>query len=62
MSAMNGSRDEDSLAKATQDISNLRESGIGLSDKSRVMNTELANALRLQGMLSLAETIVSAED
>ncbi len=62
MSAMNGSRDEDSLAKATQDISNLRESGMGLSDKSRVMNTELANALRLQGMLTLAETIVSAED
>ena len=62
MSAMNGSRDEDSQTKAIQDISNLRESGMGLSDKSRVMNTELANALRLQGMLILAETIVSAED
>ena len=62
MSAVNGSRDETSLAKAAEELSNLRESGMTLTDKSRVMNTELATALRLQGMLSLAESIVGMED
>ena len=62
MSAVNGSRDEAALAKATKSLSDLRNSGMVLSDNSRVMNTELATALRLQGMLTLAETIVSAED
>ena len=62
MSAVNGSRDEASLAKAAKSLSDLRNSGMVLSDNSRVMNTELATALRLQGMLTLAETIVSAED
>ena len=62
MSAVNGSRDENSLAKAAEDLSNLRESGISLTDISRVMNTELATALRLQGMMALAEAIVSTED
>ena len=62
MSAVNGSRDETSLAKAAEELSNLSESGLTLTDKSRVMNTELATALRLQGMLSLAESIVGMED
>ena len=62
MSAVNGSRDETSLAKAAEELSNLRKSGLTLTDKSRVMNTELATALRLQGLLTLAESIVSAED
>ena len=62
MSAVNGNRDENSLAKAAEDLSNLRGSGISLTDISRVMNTELATALRLQGMMALAEAIVSTED
>ena len=62
MSAVNGSRDEGALAKAAEDLSKLRQSGMTLTDKSRVMNTELASALRLQGLLTLAESIVSAED
>ena len=62
MSTVNGSRDEVSLANAAEDLSTLRESGITVSNSSRVMNTELASALRLQGMLALAEKIVSAED
>ena len=45
-----------------EEIARLRESGITVSNSSRVMNTELASALRLQGMLALAEKIVSAED
>ena len=62
MSTVNGSRDEGSLANATEGLARLRESGIAVSDKSRVMNTELATALRLQGMLTIAEAIVSPEE
>ena len=62
MSTVNGSRDEVSLANAAENLNTLRESGITVSNSSRVMNTELASALRLQGMLALAEKIVSAED
>ena len=62
MSAVNGGRDEGSLSKAAEKLSKLRESGMTLTYNSRVMNTELATALRLQGMLTLAESIVSAED
>jgi len=62
MSAVNGGRDEGSLSKAAEKLSNLRESGMTLTYNSRVMNTELATALRLQGMLTLAESIVGAED
>ena len=62
MSAVNGSREQNSLSKAAEDISNLRESGMALTDKSRIMNTELATALQLQGMLTLADSIVGAED
>jgi len=35
---------------------------MALTDKSRIMNTELATALQLQGMLTLADSIVGAED
>jgi len=62
MSAVNGSREQSSLSKAAEDLSSLRESGMVLTDKSRIMNTELATALQLQGMLTLAEAIVSTED
>ena len=62
MSTVNGTRDEGALAKAAETLSKLHQSGMTLTDKSRVMNTELATALRLQGMLALAESIVSAED
>ncbi len=62
MSAVNGSREQSSLSKAAEDLSSLRESGMVLTDKSRIMNTELATALQLQGMLTLAESIVGAED
>ena len=62
MSTVNGTRDEGALAKAAETLSKLHQSGMTLTDKSRVKITELPTALRLQGMLSLAESIVSAED
>ncbi len=54
---VNGSRDENSLATATSALAELKSSGIKITDSSSVMNTELSTALKLEGMISVAEQI-----
>jgi succinate dehydrogenase/fumarate reductase flavoprotein subunit len=61
MAGLNGSRDENSLEAAATGIAGLREGGIKVTDSSMVMNTELATAIHLEGMLTLAEAIVGSE-
>ena len=61
MAGLNGSRDENSLEAAATGIAGLREEGIKVTDSSMVMNTELATAIHLEGMLTLAEAIVGSE-
>ena len=39
-------------------IRDIRKSGLSLSDESQVMNTEVVEAIRLQGMAALAESIL----
>ena len=61
MANLNGARDENSLEAAAAGIAGLREGGIKVTDSSMVMNTELATAIHLEGMLTLAEAIVGSE-
>ena len=61
MAGLNGSRDENSIEAAATGIAGLREGGIKVTDSSMVMNTELATAIHLEGMLTLAEAIVGSE-
>jgi len=61
MANLNGARDENSLEAAAAGIAGLREAGIRVTDSSMVMNTELATAIHLEGMLTLAEAIVGSE-
>ena len=39
-------------------IRDIMKSGLSLSDESQVMNTEVVEAIRLQGMAALAESIL----
>ena len=59
-SCTNGSRDESSLKAAVNAISEIKKTGIKVTDQSTVMNTELCSALRLQGMITLAEQIAKS--
>lgn len=59
-SCANGSRDEASLKAAAASLANLKSSGIKVTDSSSVMNTELATALKIEGMIALAEQIVES--
>tara|TARA_B100000214_G_scaffold112604_1_gene79550 strand:+ start:9947 stop:11377 length:1431 start_codon:yes stop_codon:yes gene_type:complete len=59
-SCINGKRNESSLQSASKYISNLKSTQIKITDKSRVMNTEMATALQLQGMIQLASQIVQS--
>ena len=43
---------------ALAEINNIKDSGIRLTDTSKVMNTEMVEALRLHGLASVAESIV----
>jgi len=61
MANLNGARDEISLQAAAAGIAGLRDGGIKVTDSSMVMNTELATAIHLEGMLTLAEAIVGSE-
>ena len=56
-SCVNGSRDENSLATAASSLAELKSAGIKITDSSSVMNTELSTALKLEGMISVAEQI-----
>lgn len=56
-SCANGSRDEASLKAAGASLADLKEKGIKVTDSSSVMNTELASALQVEGMITLAQQI-----
>ena len=45
---------------ALAEINNIKGSGIRLTDTSKVMNTEMVEALRLHGLASVAESIVTS--
>jgi succinate dehydrogenase/fumarate reductase flavoprotein subunit len=61
MSNLNGTRDERALEAAATSLAGLREKGIGVTDPSMVMNTELVTAIHLEGMFALAEAIIGSE-
>ncbi len=52
---------ESSKESALEEIGKMKESGIKLTDNSLVMNTEMLDALRLDGLASLAEAILNSE-
>jgi len=56
-SCVNGSRDENSLSTTASSLAELKLAGIKITDSSSVMNTELSTALKLEGMISVAEQI-----
>lgn len=58
--SMGVSRDGASLSGAEQRLSQLVETQISLSDESPIMNTELAEVFRLQGMIKIALAAVMA--
>ena len=49
-----------SKSVALAEIDNIKDSGIRLTDTSKVMNTEMVEALRLHGLASVAESIVTS--
>ena len=59
-SCTNGSRDESSLKAAADAVADMKKNGIKVTDQSSVMNTEMCSALKLQGMLTLAEQITKS--
>ena len=61
MANLIGALDEISLQAAAAGIAGLRDGGIKVTDSSMAMNTELATAIHLEGMLTLAEAIVGSE-
>ena len=56
-SCMNGSSDKSSLIAAADAIAEIKKNGIKVTDQSSVMNTEMCSALKLQGMITIAEQI-----
>lgn len=62
MENLNGSRDEKTLEAAATSLAGLRDTGIRVTDHSMVMNTELVTAIYLEGMIALAEAIISSEE
>ena len=57
---MNGSRDKSSLKAAADPIAEMKKNGIKVTDQSSVMNTEMCSALKLQGMITIAEQITKS--
>ena len=47
--------------KTLSELSNLKAVDVQLTDNSRIMNTELVAALKLEGLISLAESIVDSK-
>jgi len=60
MRGVNGPYDESSRTVALAGIREIQEAGIMVTDRSSVMNTELASAIRLEGLVSVAEAIVNS--
>jgi len=50
-----------SQKSALESVRGMKESGIRLTDESKVMNTEMVDAIRLDGLASLAEAILAGE-
>lgn len=59
-SCMNGPRDKSSLKATADAITEMKKNGIKVTDQSSVMNTEMCSALRLQGMIAIAEQITKS--
>tara|TARA_B100001113_G_scaffold344059_1_gene332008 strand:- start:467 stop:958 length:492 start_codon:yes stop_codon:yes gene_type:complete len=55
-------RDAAMLSSCSLKIEEMLHATVRISDESFVMNTELINAVKLQGMLTLAKTIVSTAE
>jgi len=49
-----------SMEAAIAEIHDIKDSGIRLTDTSKVMNTEMVEALRLHGLASVAESIIAS--
>ncbi len=47
--------------KTLSELSDLKAVDVQLTDTSRIMNTELVAALKLEGLISLAESIVDSK-
>ena len=60
MRSINGATDDAAHAAAYASISEIREAGIRVTDKSPVMNTELISALQLEGLVTIAEAIADS--
>ena len=58
MCSVNGANDATVLAAAQNSIREIQEEGIKVTDNSPAMNTELTSALQLEGLISIAESIV----
>ena len=52
------SKGSSSKDAALAEINNIKDSGIRLTDTSKVMNTEMVEALRLHGLASVAASII----
>jgi succinate dehydrogenase/fumarate reductase flavoprotein subunit len=57
MSSIKDATDDSAHSAAHASISEIREAGIRVTDKSPVMNTELISALQLEGLVSIAAAI-----
>ena len=62
MENLNGSRDEKTLEAAATSLAGLRDTGIRVTDHSMVMSTELVTAIYLEGMIAVADAIISSEE
>ena len=58
--SMGISRDTTSLSSAASQLSELASTQISLSDESPVMNTELVEVFRLEGLVKIAHSAVTA--
>ena len=56
-SAITGASSKDA---AIAEIHNIKHSGIRLTDSSKVMNTEMVEALKLHGLATVAESIIAS--
>ena len=52
--------EESSMAVAMAGINEISNAGIRVTDPARSMNTELVSAIHLEGMLTIARTIVDS--
>ena len=49
-----------SIEKSLDEVREIKDTGISLTDTSSVMNTEMVEALRLVGLASIAEAILTS--